>query len=91
MAHFAIRHLVNGLQGEYQNRGPHLPLLYLAYASLKGWLKAGLRVDSASGLLDLYVQETVAFWNRFERLFERVFPGGGLTFLRLAFASLSGF
>jgi len=74
MAHFAIRHLVNGLQGEYQNRGPHLPILYAGYASLNSWLKQGLRVGSASGLLDLYVQETVSFWNRFERLFERVFP-----------------
>src|SRR5262249_29442463 len=74
MAHFAIRHLVHGLQGEYQNRGPHLPILYAGYASLNSWLKQGLRVGSASGLLDLYVQETVSFWNRFERLFERVFP-----------------
>jgi hypothetical protein len=31
-------------------------------------------VDTAWDLLELYLAETVAFWNRFERLFSRVFP-----------------
>jgi hypothetical protein len=74
MAHFAIRHFVNELQGEYQSRGEHLPLLYASYASLKKWLGDGYRVDGAWDLLELYLAETVAFWNRFERLFSRVFP-----------------
>jgi hypothetical protein len=74
MAGFAIRHFVNQLQVDYQSEGAVLPLPYASYASLKGWLKDNLRVDSADDLLDLYLRETDAFWTRFSRLFERVFP-----------------
>src|SRR4029077_11404858 len=75
MAHFAIRHCVNQLQVDYQSKGtPPLPLLYASYASLKQWLAEGLRVDSADELLGLYEAETEAFWTRFRRLFERLFP-----------------
>jgi hypothetical protein len=74
MAGFAIRHFVNDLQTAYQSEGPRRPLLYASYASLKQWLREDLRVDSADDLLELYIAETVAFWRRFQRLFERVFP-----------------
>jgi len=74
MAHFAIRHFVNDLQGDYQSEGPYLPLLYASYASLQGWLKDCYRLDTAWDLLEVYMAETVSFWNRFERLFERLFP-----------------
>jgi hypothetical protein len=74
MAGFTIRHFVNDLQVAYQSTGPRLPLLYASYSSLKDWLREDLRVDSADDLLELYIAETVAFWRRFQRLFERVFP-----------------
>jgi len=74
MAHFAIRHLVNQLQGDYQSRGNHLPLLYASYKTLKQWLADNRSVDTAQELLELYWGETVVFWNRFERLFSFLFP-----------------
>jgi len=74
MAVFAIRHLVNRLQFDYQSTGTALPLLYASYSSLKRWLGEGLRLESAEALLDLYEAETEAFWTRFQKLFMAVFP-----------------
>ena len=74
MTHFAIRHYVNYLQCEYQNVGTPLPLLYASYSSLKEWQDKRYRLDSAESLLALYEAETAAFWRRFQRLYERLFP-----------------
>ena len=74
MAHFAIRHFVNELQCDYQSRGDYLPILYLSYKSLRSWLDENVQVDTASELFELYAQETITFWNRFEELFSFVFP-----------------
>jgi len=74
MAGFAIRHFVNELQWDYQSVGSDLPLLYASYESLEAWLGDGYRLDSADDLLALYSDETIAFRNRFERLFRAVFP-----------------
>ena len=73
MAHFAIRHLVNEIQGDYQSKGDYLPLLYADYKTLKRWLAGDRLLDTASELLELYWVETVAFWNRFEHLFSFLF------------------
>jgi hypothetical protein len=74
MSHFAIRHCVNLLQGKYQSDGTYRPIFYLSFASLKQWLADGLRLDSAEALLALYEAESDAFWRRFSRLFQCVFP-----------------
>jgi hypothetical protein len=74
MAHFAIRHLVNELQNDYQSEGDYLPILYLSYAALKRWLHDNLQLDTSQELFHLYCAETVSFWNRFEELFSFVFP-----------------